>query len=420
MPKHIYKIGDNVRVRPDLGNTKYISKDGYYKDTATRYMIKLANKIVTIKELLSNGKYFIEEENSYWVDSMFEPIREVPEGHVELPNGTYRPFEIPRKNKAPRKICAPGPELLAYQREQLKNLEEVLKHEEEINNIENIYHGFIQNRNCVTAAKKHVGYDMTIMMDIVAFFDSVTMEHTKITDPSLYTAEGYCGQGFATSPMLANIGIIPIVKAVDDYLKAVYGKYAFTIYADDIQISINSEDYNEANNIIEIVTAAFEVYGFDIHPHKTRIRYAKHGYRRILGINVGNEDIRATRKTMKRLRAAKHQKNGPSAGGLSTWSKCLLPKKLRYTELPIPTITDKAAYIEFWTNLYKQGKKLDFKVYGKQEPWEYYGEKDFSELYTIESWVTRPEPFEFRIRPNEKNKSEYTNATTNTFPDDFN
>ena len=52
----------------------------------------------------------------------------------------------------------------------------------------------------------------------------------------------------------------------------------------------------------------------------------------ILGINVGNDHIRASRETMRKIRAADHQGNFHSKGGLTTWSKNLVPKALRKTE----------------------------------------------------------------------------------------
>jgi hypothetical protein len=331
-----YKIGQKVRVRSDLTyEQQYIDSRTGTSAIATLFMVTLAGQVVTIKNYtLNSNQYCIAEGIYNWVDTMFETIKEIPEGFTELSEGCYKSFNIPRKNKAPRKIHAPDPELLKYQRDKLKDLEAIFLTQEAALKIPNIMHGFIPNRNCVTVARKHIGFEATLMMDIVAFFDSVTPYHTEIKDPNLYTVEDYCGQGFATSPMLANIGILGIVKSIDDYLKELYyDQYAFTIYADDIQISINPNSsqpiYEEINEIIEIVSTAFEYFGFKIHPHKTRIRYAKHGYRRILGINVGNDHIRATRKTMKRIRAAKHSGNIPSFAGLTTWSRCYLPRKLR-------------------------------------------------------------------------------------------
>lgn len=340
-----YKVGDKVRVRPDLcEDTKYAMENSIITNVTVSEMLELKDTIVTIKEVTGSYGYYIEEGPFTWTDEMFIPIPtyELPKDCVGLTEGYYRPFEIKRHKKASRKICAPSPELLKYQRSKLKELEEAFFKKEKEANIENIMHGFIKDRNCVTAATQHIGYDLTIMMDISAFFDNVTKDHTSIEDDNLYSVEGYCAQGFATSPILANIGVISTVAWVKEYLDTVFkDRHAFTMYADDIQISINSDNFiEETDEIIETVKMAFEFAGFTIHPHKTRIRHAKHGYRRILGINVGSDHIQPTRKTLRKARAAafeaknsknseNRQKAGRSLGGLKTWMRLDLPRKLR-------------------------------------------------------------------------------------------
>ena len=333
MPNLKYKIGDRVKVRSDLELYKtYSMENNPFTNTVTADMLKWQGKVVTIRHV--GDQYALEEIGYSWTDDMFEGLAieyELPKDCIGLPQGYYKPFEIKRGKKPPRKICAPSDDLLKYQHKVMPSLESKFFDLEKEHKIEGIIHGFVKDRNCVTAASQHVGYDLTIMMDIVAFFDHVTMAHTGVNDENLYSVDGYCAQGFATSPILANIGIIPTVAWIKDYLDSEFkDRYCFTMYADDIQISINSDNFEEETaEIIAIVEAALSATGFQIHPHKTRIRHAKFGYRRILGINVGDITFRATRKTMRKIRAAKHQKNGPSAGGLTTWSKCLLPKKLR-------------------------------------------------------------------------------------------
>lgn len=269
--------------------------------------------------------------------------------HKTNDNLEYTEFAIPKKNGKVRRIFAPSPELLFVQQSLLPGLNSALTSIERSEGISGILHGFVKNRNPVTAATKHIGYDLTMMMDISNFFDSVTSLHLANQERSLRTVgrylgnclhyeagsvKGFTAQGFATSPILANISITPIVKEVKEYLDEKFeGRYAFTIYADDIQISINSTDFiSETERIKEVVYYLFESEGFEMNERKTRIRHAKFGHRRILGVNVGDDRLYASRKTIRKMRAAKHQGNGPSLGGLTTWSKCLLPKNLR----PVP------------------------------------------------------------------------------------
>ena len=257
---------------------------------------------------------------------------------------SYRDFLIPKKNGKPRRISAPSKELLKYQHNLMPGLYDYHKKQETELNCENIQHGFIPNRNCVTAATQHIGYKYTIIMDLENFFDSCNLSHfhkgiTRFTH--LFHAKGHCAQGFATSPILSAIASLPMVNKIKQYLDEShkdainnidrlepdvdYESYAFTIYADDLQFSTNNPKL--IKQIIETVTHIADQHGFKINRNKTRVRKSINGYRRILGINVGDNHIRATRKTMRKIRAADHQGNFHSKGGLTTWSLCKFPTK---------------------------------------------------------------------------------------------
>lgn len=258
---------------------------------------------------------------------------------------SYRDFLIPKKNGKPRRISAPSKELLQYQHNLMKGLYAYHAKQESVLNCENIQHGFIPNRNCVTAATQHIGYKHTIIMDLSNFFDSVNTSFfpKTITRYShLFHKEGHCAQGFASSPILCNIASLQMVKQIKDNLISLHNEkklmkahleqddkplFAFTIYADDIQISTNYGSL--ISIIIHNVNSIAVSNGFTINRNKTRVRTARAGYRRILGINVCSDHIRATRKTMRKIRAADHQGNYHSKAGLTTWSHNLLPKVLR-------------------------------------------------------------------------------------------
>jgi len=256
---------------------------------------------------------------------------------------TYRDFSIPKKNGKPRKISAPSEDLLKYQRRLLPILVKYHQKETKELNVEHIQHGFIPNRNCVTAASIHIGFKYTICMDLSDFFDSCnkSMFPREITKHEpLFHKQGHCAQGFATSPILANIASIEFVYQLNKNLKELhnsstsqeyqlvdYDKYAFTIYADDIQISTNNRFL--IKDIIGLVELKAKQSAFGINKNKTRVRSSESGYRKILGINVGHDHIRATRHTMRRIRAADHQGNFHSRGGLTAWSKCYYPRALQ-------------------------------------------------------------------------------------------
>lgn len=242
----------------------------------------------------------------------------------------YQEFQIPKKGGKFRNVVAPNKPLLRFQRSKLRQLQAYYLKHTKGTSVENVAHGFLKGRNVITAAKRHVGFKATIMMDISNFFDTVYkhMLPEKFSNVrQFFHKDGYAAQGFATSPLLANIASIDMIKTIDAFLTEKFDdKYAFTIYADDIQISVNTEDYNTLNGIIDNVGRLVEHAGFGVNTKKTRIKYAKFGWRRILGVNVGETEVRATRAIMRKIRAAGHQKNGSSLGGLSNWASCKEPR----------------------------------------------------------------------------------------------
>jgi len=243
---------------------------------------------------------------------------------------TYRDFQIPKKNGF-RKISAPSPALLRAQHSLLSELNLVLDAISKTENLDNIIHGFRNNHNAVTAAILHIGYSTTLMMDISNFFNSVTKEHFSHLNINLpeyvFHQEGYTAQGFATSPILANIAIIPALKEINSYLLSLNITYSFTIYADDIQISTDINDVEfQIFVLAKKVKEILHRHRFSLNTNKTRIAYAHYGFRRILGISVGEFAIQPTRKIKRKIRAARHCKNIPSLGGLTNWANLRLPK----------------------------------------------------------------------------------------------
>lgn len=249
---------------------------------------------------------------------------------------SYRQFNLRKRNGSFRRICAPSTALVQYQRDQLPILYEIFQDASEASGVSEVFHGFLPDRNCVTAAREHVGFETTVMMDIADFFDSVTSEmisdfdRTFGADTKLFHQDGTCAQGFATSPILANIAAIPLVAALKYTLTGLFGDdFVMTLYADDLSISFNSTNKGMINSVIHNVKVITARNSFAIKGSKTRVRFAKYGRRHMLGIAVGDTDIQVPRKTKRKLRAARHQENWPSLGGLTAWSKCYLPKALR-------------------------------------------------------------------------------------------
>ena len=256
----------------------------------------------------------------------------------------YRDFSIPKKNGKPRLISAPDRDLKKKQRMLLPMLYRIHRKLVMDMNLQDIQHGFIPGKNCVTAAQKHIGFRYTTQLDISDFFNSCRkdihfrgMHQILRYKNTLFHDNGYCAQGFVTSPILGNIASLDAILLVKNRLELLFEnnktesnsnskKFAFTIYADDIQISYNQKYLKK--DIINIVESSFLEYKFEINKRKTRTRSATCGFRKILGINVGDESIRGSRKTMRKIRAANHQGNYHSKGGLQSWANCHKPKKL--------------------------------------------------------------------------------------------
>ena len=256
----------------------------------------------------------------------------------------YRDFSIPKKNGKPRLISAPDRDLKKKQRMLLPMLYRIHRKLVMDMNLKDIQHGFIPGKNCVTAAQKHIGFRYTTQLDISDFFNSCRkdihfrgMHQISRYKNTLFHDNGYCAQGFVTSPILANIASLNVISEIKEKLNSLFQsvetenqtkrpKFAFTIYADDIQISYNDKSLKK--EIIQIIGDSFMRGGFQINRRKTRTRSATCGFRKILGINVGDESIRGSRKTMRKIRAANHQGNYHSKGGLQSWANCHKPKKL--------------------------------------------------------------------------------------------
>lgn len=260
---------------------------------------------------------------------MTSPVRYT---YPHNPEMYYDEFTIPKKNGKTRRICAPSPALLTMQRAELSRLYELFNRNCIQAGITDVFHGFIPGKNCVTAAMKHIGFRTTIIMDISNFFDTVNGQRHLRPNQNMIGflhEDGTLAQGFATSPILASFAIGGIIRKIKLAIQELDIQYTLTVYADDIQISVNTEDYDTLAGIQLIVQEEFNQKGFEIHPHKTRTMFAKHGYRRILGIAVGEDHLKPSRKVIRKIRAAMHQNNGPSLGGLVNYANLNLPKAMR-------------------------------------------------------------------------------------------
>lgn len=239
-------------------------------------------------------------------------------------NFSYTKHKISKKNGKVRQIYVPNENLKLFLKSFLKNLENVYFSHRTYD----CDHAFLKGRNCVTNASSHIKNRFVLTLDIEDFFENISKKMLEkyfsnyLLD--LMLVDDKIVQGYPTSPYLANIAMIEvdtlILNSLNNY------EIIYTRYADDLTFSFNNlalKDY-----IIATVVRILKVYDLKINSRKTKIQDKKNGRAIITGIGVSMYSIHPTRKTLKKIRAAKHQNNLLSMRGLVSWSLCNPPKKI--------------------------------------------------------------------------------------------
>jgi hypothetical protein len=238
----------------------------------------------------------------------------------------YKIIKIPKKNGLYRSVYSVDDYTKSELRKLLPLLERLLLKFDKLN----INYGFINGRNCVLNAFQHVGYNYTLSMDLVDFFDSVKRHHLEgIVDDHILKKcliENSPKQGLPTSPLLANIAFAVFDKKIFHSLQKLGLKFTYTRYADDLTFSFN--DQKDSGKIQFVVKQVLRSSGFFINSKKTKLQNIRNGRIVITGVGVDRNGIHATRKTRKKIRAARHQRSVNSLIGLLEWEKCKFPNKL--------------------------------------------------------------------------------------------
>ena len=242
----------------------------------------------------------------------------------------YRLFNIKKKSGKLRQICAPVKGLKMFQ----CCLREIFS----------AYYvpspnacGFVNGRSIADGAKRHIGKNFVLNIDLKDFFDSIeyyrvkamlccapfNLEDDKDNTKSLpFVISNLCctpkevirfdkdgkeyqcrrsvlPQGAPTSPILTNL----ICRQMDRKLYLLAKKYhcAYSRYADDITFSANknifkvdSDFYSELRDIIEVECR------LKINEEKTRIQSRK--YRQEVTGLVVNKKINVTKRYIKQIR----------------------------------------------------------------------------------------------------------------------
>ena len=265
---------------------------------------------------------------------------------VNLKSGDIRLVKVRiRKQSKIRRIFVPDDESKSFYRGLMGYLDKIHLKAKLVDSA----HGFISGKSAISNAEAHIGYDVTISMDLLNFFESITPRHVERYLPSklidVCFVEGILPQGVPTSPVISNIACVELDKSITDLLakyqaSKIITKFSFTRYADDISVSFKFAEpceidsaicpFSDANrisskymkvfcsNIIRDVEKILKSYDFYLN-NKTKFQIASNGRRVITRVSVGEFDIKATRRIKKKLRAAIHKSNVNSVLGLVNW-----------------------------------------------------------------------------------------------------
>jgi RNA-directed DNA polymerase len=230
----------------------------------------------------------------------------------------YTTFEIPKKSGGVRTIMSPNIGLKTI----LFCVNKIL---EAIYIPNNNAYGFVQNRNIVDNATKHINQNYIFNIDLKDFFPSVSQARVwkrLQLKPFCFNVEiasilaGLCcnnsvlPQGAPTSPMLTNI----ICEKLDRKLNGLAKRFNlhYSRYADDITFSsmhnvyqVNSEFRNELQRIIA-------EQNFTINDKKTRLN--KIGDKQEVTGLIVSDRVNTNKKYIKDIRTVLHnwEKDGYS------------------------------------------------------------------------------------------------------------
>ena len=242
----------------------------------------------------------------------------------------YHKFDIPKKTGGTRTITAPNPSLKLIQRRILNRLLNKLS-------CHGCATGFEKGHSIVTNANVHVGSEVVLKMDVIAFFTSTSADRMRgyfygigwgqeATDilVRLCTHNDRLPQGAPTSPRLSNLVNIEMDARLCGWAQKVGAGY--TRYADDLTFSFadlgdsasltrigRNHPHDLVTSTIRITKKILHEYGYELHnKRKLNIR-RRHQQQRVCGLVV-NERVALPRTTRRRLRAIRHHiDNGKSA-----------------------------------------------------------------------------------------------------------
>ncbi len=282
----------------------------------------------------------VSAEHLPWLADTQAMQRRTPDGPYQL----YRYRWVERPGRLPRLLEAPTPLLRQVLRRLLHEvLDWVPSHE--------AAHGFLPGRSALSHARRHVGTEVLITLDLRHFFTAVTRPRTYgvfrilgYPEPVAHTLaalvtnqtprwvlrdlpaggdssarhrlrswlrEPHLAQGAPTSPALANLTCYTLDARLAGYAAALGATYSR--YTDDLAFSGTRALRNDAPRLIRAVTAIVAEEGFVVNTAKTRVQ--PQARRQLVTGIVVNQTPGVARRDHDRLRAILHDAavHGPAA-----------------------------------------------------------------------------------------------------------
>lgn len=234
------------------------------------------------------------------------------------PENMYFTFEIPKKDGSKREISAPSKELKNIQRK----LADVLS---AVYDPKVCAYGFIEGRNNVGNAGRHVNKRLVFNIDLKDFFSQIHFgrvrgmlmnkpycikEEAATTIAQIACFNGRLPQGAPSSPIITNMISAPLDNALMRLAKK--ANCIYTRYADDITFSTFKPEFDKSIVSIEKGTVLIgedlerilKKHSFEVNPNKITLR--SRIYRQeVTGLTV-NEFTNLRRNYIKQLRAIIH------------------------------------------------------------------------------------------------------------------
>ena len=213
----------------------------------------------------------------------------------------YRTFQIPKKLGGFRQITAPHLSLCLCQKWIYQNI--LLRFK-----VNSCVYGFVPGRCTISNAKRHLGRNELLKIDLKNFFDSIPINwvinffsqlgythSVAFCLASLCCYQNHLAQGAPTSPYLTNL----LLRSLDFRLLCFARKHGliYTRYADDITFSGTSISVKNMRTIKGIIT------DFDLELNHQKIRLLKGNTKKIVtGLVVSGNELRVPRNFKRELK----------------------------------------------------------------------------------------------------------------------